>query len=449
MDNTLFILGVNHRTAPVEVRERLTFPETEVAPALVRLRHGAAAVTEAALLSTCNRVEIIGVASDPGRAVADAAHFLAIDRQVEPASFAAALYHLEGREAVRHLFRVSASLDSMVVGEPQILGQVKLAYAQASEASTVGLVLHRAFHKAFSVAKRIRKATLIGYGSVSVSSVAVTLAGQIFDTLKDKTALLMGAGRMAELTARSLKSLGIESLIITSRTFDRAVVLARKLGGTAVPLENYRPYLRLADIVIGSLAVAKPLLGPEEFEPVIRERRYRPVFLIDLGVPRNFDPRLNQIENVYLYDIDDLGAIAQKSLGERELEAQKAELLVEQELESFLRWLDGLELVPTIKDIRLSVEQLRDVELSRHRAWLKALGPAERERVELLTRALVNKLLHRVLSGLRDHGTHSANAVLTAEVARRLLCESRGRSCPGLGPDDADDDDADDDDEPL
>jgi glutamyl-tRNA reductase len=448
-DNVLFIVGVNHRTAPVEVRERLAFAEDEVAPALRRLRDKAPAITEVALLSTCNRVEIIGVASDPARAGADVAHFLAADRKVEGAAFNRLLYRLEGREAVRHLFRVSASLDSMVVGEPQILGQVKLAYARAAEAATVGLVLHRAFHKAFSVAKRVRKATLIGHGTVSVSSVAVGLAGQIFDTLRDKTAMLMGAGRMAELTARSLKTLGMESLIITSRTFDRAVALARELGGTAVPLENYRPYLRMADILIGSLAVTRPVLGPEEFGPVIHERRYRPVFLIDLGVPRNFDERLNQIENVYLYDIDDLDGVAQKSLGEREREAQKAEVIVDEEIQSFLNWLGGLELVPTIKDIRVSIEQLRDIELARHRAWLSTLEPTERERVELLTRGLVNKLLHRVLSGLRANGSHSTEAIYAAEVARRLLCDVDGQGCPRLGPDDPDDRNDGDEDESL
>jgi glutamyl-tRNA reductase len=448
-DNALFIVGVNHRSAPVAVRERLAFADEEVAPALRRLKDQAPAIAEAALLSTCNRVEIIGVASVPARAGEDVARFLAADREVESKALDPLLYRLEGCEAVRHLFRVSASLDSMVVGEPQILGQVKLAYAQAAEAATVGLVLHRAFHKAFSVAKRVRKATLIGHGTVSVGSVAVGLAGQIFDTLKDKTAMLMGAGRMAELTARGFKALGMESLIITSRTFDRAVALARELGGTAVPLENYRPYLHMADIVIGSLAVTRPVLGPEEFDSVIHERRYRPVFLIDLGVPRNFDERLNQIENVYLYDIDDLDGVAQKSMAEREREALKAELIVEEESRSFLKWLGGLELVPTIKDIRVSIEQLRDVELARHRAWLRTLAPTERERVELLTRAIVNKLLHRVLSGLRANGSHSTETIYAAEVARRLLCDVDGQGCPRLGPDDPDDRDDDDETDPL
>jgi glutamyl-tRNA reductase len=421
MEQTLFIVGVNHRTAAVAVRERLAFAEDEFVLALRRLKEHAPAVAECALLSTCNRVEFVAVASDPARATAEIIEFIAADRRVEQSAFADALYRFEDREAARHLFRVAASLDSMVVGEPQILGQVKLAYAQAAEAGTVGMVLHRAFHKAFSVAKRVRRATLIGHGSVSVSSAAVALANQIFDTLSDKTVMLMGAGKMAELTARQLKSIGIESLLITSRTFDRAVALARELGGTAVPFESYKPYLRIADVVIGSVAATKPILGPEEFDAVVRERRYRAMFLIDLGVPRNFDERLNALENVYLYDIDDLGKAVEKSLGEREREAEKAEEIVELELEAFSRWMAGLDLVPTIKDIRYSIERLRDAELGRHRGWLSALDPGERTRVELLTRSLTNKLIHRILAGLRKGGGASPDAAYAAEIARRLL----------------------------
>jgi len=328
---------------------------------------------------------------------------------------------------------------------------LKLAYAQAAEAATVGLVLHRAFHKAFQVAKRVRKATLIGHGSVSISSVAVSLAGQIFDSLSDKTAMLMGAGKMAELTARHLKALGIESLLITSRTFDRAVALARELGGTAVPFENYKPYLRIADILIGSLSVTKPMLARHDVEVIIRERKYRPMFMIDLGVPRNFDQRLNEIENIYLYDIDDLDAVAQKSLGEREREAEKAEEIILEEIDSFLKWLAELEIVPTIKDIRVSIERLRDLELTRHRAWLKTLGPAERERIEMLTRGLVNKLLHRVMAGLRQHDSNSPDALYTAEIARRLLGDSTDLNLASIEADDLNDDLIEDssDDDPL
>jgi glutamyl-tRNA reductase len=422
MDQTLFILGVNHQTAPVAVRERLAFAEDEIVGALGRLKQCAPALAEAALISTCNRVEIIGVTGDNARAAAEATGFLVSDRGVASEAFAPALYNFAGREAARHLFRVGASLDSMVVGEPQILGQLKIAYAQAVEAGSAGLVLHRAFHKAFAVAKRVRKATLIGHGAVSVSSAAVSLAGKIFDTLGDKTVMLMGAGKMAELTARNLKRLGIESLLITSRTFDNAVALARDLGGTAVPLDSFKPYLKIADVVIGSLAATRPVLGPEEFETIVRERRYRPMFLIDLGVPRNFDERLNSMENVYLYDIDDLGAVVTESREEREREAQKAATIVELELESFLKWLDGLDLVPAIKDIRTSIEHLRDVELDRHRVWLAGLEPVERARIESLTRGMVNKLLHRILSGLRNGNAGAPDGLYAAEIARRLLC---------------------------
>src|SRR6266481_6634238 len=264
MDQTLFIVGINHRSAAVALRERLAFADDDIVAALGRLRESSAVVAEAALISTCNRVEVVGVATDATRAADETLKFLATDRSVAQTEFADAIYSFAGRDAARHLFRVGASLDSMVVGEPQILGQLKLAYAQASEARSVGLILHRAFHKAFTVAKRVRKGTLIGHGSVSISTAAVALAGQIFDTMADKTALLIGAGKMAELTARQLSALGIESLLITSRTFDRAVALARELGGTAVPYDNFKPYLRMADVVIGSLAVTQPVLGPAE-----------------------------------------------------------------------------------------------------------------------------------------------------------------------------------------
>jgi glutamyl-tRNA reductase len=434
MEQKLLIFGLNHRSAPVAMRERLAYAENEIVPTLRRLKQCAPSLAEAALLSTCNRVEIIAAGADSRRAAEESLLFLAHDRAVPPESFRPALYHFEGRAAARHLFRVGASLDSMVVGEPQILGQVKAAYARAAEAGTAGLVLHRVFHKAFSVAKQVRKATLIGHGAVSLSSAAVSLAGKIFDTLDDKAVMLIGAGRMAELTARSLKRLGIETLLITSRTFDNAVALARELGGTAVPYGNFKPHLRMADVVIGSLAVSQPVLGPAEFEIIVKERRYRPTFLIDLGVPRNFDERLNSLENVYLYNIDDLGKVALESRDEREREALRAEPLIELEVDLFMRWVERLQLVPAIKDIRSSIEQLRAGELDRHRAWLVGLAPGERARVELMTRSLVNKLLHRVLSGLRDSQNAAAEGAYAAAIARRLLCS--GLNLDGPDPSD-------------
>ncbi len=441
MRESLFIFGVSHRSAPVAVRERLAYAGDEIVEALARLKDAAPAIDEVALISTCNRVEIIGVTAVAARAQHEATEFLANDRGLDAAAFEPSLYRHDARAAVRHLFRVGASLDSMVVGEPQILGQLKNAYAQAAAAGTAGLVLHRAFHKAFSVAKRVRKATLIGHGSVSVSSAAVNLAAKIFDTLADKTVMLIGAGQMAELTARNLKRLGIQSLLITSRTFDHAVALARKLDGTAVPFEGFHPYLKLADIVIGSISATTPVIGPEEFEGVIRERRYRPVFMIDLGVPRNFDERLNALENVYLYDIDDLSTAVEESISDREREAEKAAGIVETEVDGFLKWLDRLDLVPAIKDIRSSVEQLRELELERHQAWLANLPPGERERIESMTRGLVNKLLHRILSGIREGRAGIGDGVYAAEIARRLLSAELAIEGATLIDDDDDEDD--------
>jgi len=416
----LFILGLNHQSAPIEVRERLAFAETDVVPSLSQLKQIAPSVAEVALLSTCNRVELVAVAPDPAQAAQELREFLALDRRVAANIFESALYQFEGREAVRHLFRVGASLDSMVLGEPQILGQLKLAYTQAVRAETLGMILHRTFHRAFAVAKRVRKSTLIGHGAVSVSSAAVGLAREIFDSLKDKTVMLLGAGQMAELTARQLVKLGVQSLLIVNRTFERAATLARELGGTAVTFDNYKPYLKIADVLIGSVATARPLLGTEDIEPILRERRYRPMFLIDLGVPRNFHERLSSLENVYLYDIDDLGTAVTNSRAERAREAEKAEVFVAEEVEGFWRWLSGLELVPTIKDIRSHMDRLRDLEFKRHRAWLAALQPDEREHIESLTRGIANKILHQVTTELRRSGGF-VDGVYAAEIARRLL----------------------------
>ena len=420
MAQSLLIVGVNHRTAAVEVRERLAFRDDELVAALSRLKLVAPSVSEAALISTCNRVEMIAVAEDPEPAGNELIGFLAAERRVEPHLFADAVYRFEGREAVRHLFRVGTSLDSMVIGEPQILGQLKDAYMRAAQAGTVGIVLHRAFHRAFSAAKKVRERTLIGHGTVSVSSAAINLARQIFDSFEKKTVLLMGAGEMAEVTARHLMRLGVESLLITNRTFDRAVALARALGGTAVPFDGYRPYLKLADVVIGSLTTSRPLLTRDEIEIVLHERKYRPMFLIDLGVPRNFHEGLNELDNVYLYNIDDLAAVTDDTREEREREAQKAETIVEVELESFLRWLSGLELVPAIKDIRANIERLREAELRRHRAWLAALPADQRSHIEALSRGIINKILHQILSELRrNNGV--VEGIYAADVARRLL----------------------------
>ena len=417
----LFIIGVSHETAPVAIREQLAYAESELIGALTRLKAQAPSVSEAALLSTCNRVELIGVGGAVDQAVRESVEFLGADRGIELPTLAPVLYRLDERAAARHLFRVGASLDSMVLGEPHILGQLKLAYAHAAEAGSAGLVLHRAFHKAFSVAKRVRKTTSIGHGPVSISSAAIALAERVVHGLRDKTVMMMGSGKMAEITARSLKRTEMRTLLIASRTFNNAAGLAREVGGIAVRFENLMDNLKRADVIIGSLSVTKPVLGPTEFETVLGERQNRPVCLIDLGVPRNFDERLTSLEGVSLYDIDDIGAVVARSREEREREAQKAETIVELELDAFIKWLDELALVPAIKDIRSSIEQLRDAELERHRAWLASLEPADCARIESLTRGIANKLLHRVLCGLRESRGGAVDSNYAAGIARNLL----------------------------
>jgi glutamyl-tRNA reductase len=329
------------------------------------------------------------------------------------------LYVHRGREAVRHLFRVASSLDSMVVGEPQILGQLKEFYARAAAAGTTGAVLHRCFHKAFSVAKRVRTETGVAGRAVSISSAAVELASKIFDRLEDKTAMLIGAGKMGELAARHLLAHGVGSMIVTNRTFDRAVELARDFQATPVPFERFTKYLPMADIVIGSTAATAFVLTEPLLAEALRERKYRPIFCIDLSVPRNFDPRINEMDNVYLYDIDDLGERAGDNLDERAKEAEKAERLVGEEVETFWRWLEQLEVVPTIVALRQKVEAIRRGELQKTFNSWKDLSESEREALDSLTSAIVNKILHTPITRLKqkDHRTEA----FYVDATRRLF----------------------------
>jgi glutamyl-tRNA reductase len=290
----------------------------------------------------------------------------------------------------------------MVVGEPQILGQLKEFYTRAASIGATGAVLHRFFHKAFSVAKRVRTETGVAGRAVSVSSAAVELASKIFDHLEDKTAMLIGAGKMGELAARHLLAHGVGGMIVTNRTFDRAVEVAREFQATPVPFERFAKYLPMADIVIGSTASTGFVLTEPVLSEALRERKYRPIFCIDLSVPRNFDPRINEMDNVYLYDIDDLGQVAEDNLEERAKEAEKAEHLVGEEVETFWRWLEHLEVVPTIVALRQKVEAIRRGELQKTLSSWKDLSDAEREALDSLTTAIVNKILHTPITRLKQ-----------------------------------------------
>jgi glutamyl-tRNA reductase len=413
----LLIVGLNHRTAPVALRERLAFPETALPAALGELKT-VTGVHEAAILSTCNRVEVVtGISEPPAVVTAAVEAFLARSRAIEGTAFAPHLYVHHGRDAIRHLFRVAASLDSMVVGEPQILGQMKEQYVTAAGAGTSGPVLHKAFHRAFTVAKRVRTETGIAGKAVSVASVAADLTRTIFETLDDKTIMLIGAGKMSELVARHLKARGSGAIMVTTRTFDHAVELAREFGGLAVPFERLGEYLKHADIVIGSAGAADHLLGPSVVQEILRARKQRPMFLIDLAVPRNFDPAINDLDNVYLYDMDDLAQTSADHAGEREREALRAEAIVEGEADRFVRWLGGLEVVPTIVALRDKIETIRRGELEKALASLQDQAPRHRALLDALTSSIVNKILHAPLASLKRESA-ADDADLAASVRR-------------------------------
>ena len=404
MEHDLVIVGLSHRSAPVALRERLAFPAADLPAVLSRLA-ALPGVREGAVVSTCNRVEVVAsVAAAAADAPATIAAFLAHDRGLTGAEIEPHLYVMRGRDAVRHLFRVAASLDSMVVGEPQILGQMKEHYAEAARAGTSGTVLHRAFHRAFAVGKRVRTETGIGGKAVSVASVAVDLARTIFESLEDKTAMLIGAGKMSEQVARHLKTQGVAAIVTANRTFDRAVELARAFEGVPVPFERMAAYLKNADVVIGSAGATDYLVTPALVQDLLRARKQRPMFFIDMAVPRNFDPAINALDNVYLYDIDDLARTTADNADDRERERVRAETIIEGEIEQFWRWLGSLDVVPTIVAIRDKVEAIRQVELEKALATLKDQAPRHRALLDALTSSIVNKILHAPLSSLRREG---------------------------------------------
>jgi glutamyl-tRNA reductase len=354
---------------------------------------------------------------------------LARTRELERGAFSAHLYTHHGRDAIRHLFRVAASLDSMVVGEPQILGQMKEQYVAAASAGTSGPVLHKAFHRAFTVAKRVRTETGIASKSVSVASVAADLTRTIFETLEDKTVMLIGAGKMSQLVARHLKARGSGDIMVATRTFDHAVELAREFGGLPIPFERLAEYLKHADIVIGSAGAADHLVGPPLVQEVLRARKQRPMFFIDLAVPRNFDPAINELDNVYVYDMDDLARTSADNTGEREREALRAEAIVEREADRFVQWLGGLDVVPTIVALRDKIEGIRQAELEKALASLQDLAPRHRALLDALTSSIVNKILHAPLASLKRESSADDPPDLAASVRR--LFDLELRDAPG------------------
>lgn len=408
MERELLALGVNHRRAPVEVRERLAFDDGRIEEALKQLLR-LPRIEEGAIISTCNRVEVLATSTDADAAIEDLVDFLASSERIRRDELTNHLSVFRGREAVRHIFRLASSLDSMVVGEPQILGQLKDSYTAAAMAGSAGTILHRCFHKSFKVAKRVRTETGVASRAVSVSAAAVELTGKIFDHLDDKQALLIGAGTMGELAARHLLARGIHGLIVTNRTIERAEELAAELRGTPVPFDDLEEVLWRADVVIGSTAAEGYVLTPATVQAALQRRKYRPMFLVDMSVPRNFDPAINDLDNVYLYDIDDLSGVAEINRDERGREAIKAEAIVDEEVDSFCRWMSGLDAVPTIVALRDKAEAIRRAELQKTlSSSLRHLSEHDNEALEAMTNTIVNKILHAPITQLKQQGRREA-----------------------------------------
>lgn len=396
----LVIVGLNHNTSPVEIREKLSFPADAVGAPLKKLT-STYGLNEAVILSTCNRVEVLGITGDVEKGVRQIKRFLSDFHNIPLNHLDEHLYAHSGEDAVRHLFRVAAGLDSMVMGEPQILGQVKDSYGFAVEHSTAGIVVNKLFHKAFQAAKRVRTETKIGESAVSVSFAAVELAKKIFGELSGKTAMLIGAGDMAELAARHLLSGGVREIMVANRTYEKAVELVSGFGGTAVMFKDFPQYLKNADIVIASTGATNFVIREEDVREVMKERRNKPMFFIDISVPRNIDPLVNNIDNAYVYDIDDLKGVVQANLKERAKEAEDAERIIAEEITNFYRWIKSLDVVPTIIALRQLCEEIRKQELQKAMNSLGNLSEKDRASIEAMSSAIVNKILHSPMTHLK------------------------------------------------
>ena len=389
---SVVVVGVNHKTAPVALRERLAFTDQALAEPLAHLRHPA--IAELVVLSTCNRVEFYLQTSDPEAGVAGCVDFLATYHNLPAAQFVSHLYQLHEAEAVRHLFRVASSLDSMVLGEPQILGQVKAAYLAARAAGRTGTVLTQLFERTLNVAKSVRNETGIGDHAISVSYAAVELAKKIFERLQERTVMVLGAGETSELAVRHLLRQGVTRVWVSNRTAARAEKLAQELQAKAIPWEAFPEYLIHTDIVLSSTSAPQPIIHTTLVQEVMRARKNRPMFFIDIAVPRDVDPAVNGLDNVFLYDIDDLEHVVEANRRERQQEALAAEDLVWREVRYFQQWVAAQDAVPTIVALRQRAEMIRLEELDKTLTKLGPLGDRDRRLIEALTVGIVNKLLH-------------------------------------------------------
>ncbi|MGH9378548.1 MAG: glutamyl-tRNA reductase [Terriglobia bacterium] len=413
----LILAGINHRTAPVEVRERMNIQEARLAAALSDLvsRDG---ILEGLILSTCNRVEVFANAEpevDPEPLIRS---FLADYHHCNLAAYEKHLYWRRQEEAVGHLFRVAASLDSMILGEPQILGQVKQAFAIAQDAGAMKGEFYEVVNHALAAARRVRRETAVGSAAISVSYAAVELARKIFGSLEDKTVFILGAGKMSELAARHLATSGAKSIFVSNRTYERAVELARELQGEAIRFDEIFSHLHRADIVISSTGAPHFLIHREQVEQILAGRKNRPIFFVDIAVPRDIDPAVNGLDNAFVYDIDDLGQVVEANKKQREQEAARAEEILRQEENKMMRRLASREVTPAIVAIEQRLNRIREQESERFRGRLSSLTPEQREAVDSLTQAIMNKVLHGPVTELKNVASHPERGALVQMVRK-------------------------------
>ncbi|NTU42195.1 MAG: glutamyl-tRNA reductase [Nitrospirales bacterium] len=397
----ILVTGLNHKTAGVDVREKIAFNGPKLEEGILQLRQ-LPEVREVLLLSTCNRVEIYTYVNDTVKAAENIKDFLARFHNITRNDFEKSLFLHTNADAVRHVFRVASSLDSMVVGEPQILGQLKSAFDFSLSKKTTGVLLNKLMKKAISTAKRVRTETRIAENAVSISFAAVELARKIFTDLTGKSCLLLGAGEMAELAARHLVNNGVTDMKVANRTYERGCELAQEFNGKPVRFEEYIDELVNTDILICSTGAPTYVLLKDQMQKVMKERKHRPVFLIDISVPRNLDPEINKLDNVYLYDVDNLQDVVDTNILERKKEADKAEGIIAEEVGTFLRWMSSLDSVPTIVALRQKAEAVKVEEMEKFRNRCPGVNESTMKAVEYLASAIINKMVHPPTVALKE-----------------------------------------------
>jgi len=413
------LLGLNHKTAPVELREKLVFSEHETANSLKEILK-IPCVDEAFILSTCNRVEVVFATDQIKNALKSIEICLAEIKNVTAEMFKESVYIYNGDDAVRHVFMVASSLDSMVVGEPQILGQLKEAYSTASKNKTTGVILNRLFHKSFFVAKRVRTETAIGENAVSISYAAVELGRKIFGTFKGKKVLLIGAGEMAELAVEHLIRNRVENIFVANRTFERGLKLSKRFNGKAIKFEEIPETLNLVDIIISSTGSHDFIVTSDHVKRAMRNRKNRPVFFVDIAVPRDIDPKINRLNNTYVYDIDDLKGVIDENIEDRKKESIKGERIIEEAVVNFRHWHESLEAVPTIIALRNKMDAIAKEEIKKTMHSLTCLSDNDGIALEKMTNAIIKKILHDPTLFLKKNGKKGKHRY-SIDYARKLF----------------------------